>query len=86
VFYHPIQVQGAPPIDQVVASAFATDNIDGEPRLSGIPADIGADECQTFNPDMDKDLDADGRDIAVMILSGLGTPESIEILARAFGL
>jgi hypothetical protein len=81
-------VQGAPPIDQVTASAFAADDIDGEPRLSGMPADIGADECQPFNPDMDmdKDLDVDGRDIALTILSDRGTPENIETLARAFGL
>ena len=51
-----------------------------------IPADIGADECQTFNPDMDQDRDVDGQDIALMILSGPGVAERIEALARAFGL
>ncbi|MCP4117896.1 MAG: prolyl oligopeptidase family serine peptidase [Desulfobacteraceae bacterium] len=79
-------VRGTPPIDQVAASAFAADDIDGEARLAGIPADIGADECHTFNPDMDQDRDVDGRDIALMILSGTGVAERIEALARAFGL
>ncbi|MBI9093016.1 MAG: right-handed parallel beta-helix repeat-containing protein [Desulfobacterium sp.] len=78
-------VQGAPPIDQVTASEFAADDMDGEPRYPGIPADIGADEFQPFDPDMDKDLDVDGEDIALIIASGRDIREIIIALAHAFG-